>query len=159
MAEIESYADELRWILSEIVKSLEEMDAEERAQRPLPTGNDANTIARHVVGSVRAYAVGIGGARPVPRDRIGEFEPADDDDALIGRLRALADEIDESFSTIAEDELDLPGSPLAEWRGRTPPTGTRRDSILGAMRHAAIHLGELRLTADLVARASKGDEA
>jgi hypothetical protein len=156
MTETETYARELQWILSEIAKSLQQLAPPERAERPLSTANDANTIARHVLGSVRAYAVGIGGARPVPRDRTAEFESADGDRALVRRLRELADEIDESLSRTPDDELDQPGRTLAEWRGRTPPTGTRRDSILEAIRHAAIHLGELRLTADLAATRTTG---
>ena len=155
MAEAETYARELRWIVSEVATSLGQMGAQERAERPLSTANDANTIARHILGSVRAYAVGIGGARAVPRDRAAEFESADDDDGLVGRLRELADEVDESLRKIPDDELDDPGRALAEWRARTPPTGTRRDSILEAIRHAAIHLGELRLTADLAARTTE----
>jgi DinB family protein len=156
MSETEDYARQLRWILSELVRSLEELDDSARSWRPLPSANDPRTIARHVLGSVRAYAVGIGGARPVSRDRDAEFVPAVDDAMLVDRRRELGSEIDDAFASIPDQDLDRPGEARAEWRGRTPPTGSRRDSILGAIRHAAIHLGELRLTVDL-ANAAVGE--
>ena len=154
MAEIETYARELRWILSEAADCLDGLDAAGRTWRPIASGNDAETIVRHMLGATRAYAVGIGGSVPVGRDRPAEFRRADDDERLVDRLRALGDEIDDVLSNVTTEDLDRAAQALAEWHGREPPAGTRRDAIVESIRHAGIHLGELRLTADLATRAA-----
>jgi DinB superfamily len=156
VTETETYARELRWILSEAAACLRSIPAEARTWRPLPSANDALTIARHLAGATRGYAVGIGGATAIERDRPAEFRPAGDDDDLVGRIEALEREVADVFSRVSDDDLDLPAVALARWEGREPPSGTRRDVIVEAIRHGGVHLGEIRLTADLAVAAAKG---
>jgi Protein of unknown function (DUF664) len=149
MGEKETYAHYLRWIIADMVSTLEDLDQEQARRRPLPTANDALTIARHVVGGTRSYAIEIGCRVPTGRDRDAEFRPGHDDDSLVGRLRELSDEVGRAFAEVRDGDFELPAEPLTEWRGSEPPTGSRRDVIVQSIRHAGIHLGELRLTADL----------
>ena len=154
MGERETYAHHLRWIVAEMVGVVKELNDEQRRWRPIETGNDADTIVRHVIGGTRSYALEIGCAIPTGRDREAEFRPADDDQKLLERLEALREEVEAAFARVDDASFDLPAEPLTEWRSGDPPTGTRRDVIVQSVRHAGIHLGELRLTADLARRAA-----
>jgi hypothetical protein len=78
-----------------------------------------------------------------------ERRPAADDDTLVERLRALNGEVATAFATVQDSSFDLAAEPQTAWTTGDPPTGTRRDVIVQSIRHAGIHLGELRLTADL----------
>jgi hypothetical protein len=155
VTEVEVYARELRLIVSEAAACVRSLTPDETRWRPLSTANDAATIARHLLGATRAYAVGIGAATPVARDRTAEFGGANDDEDLADRLERLDAEIEDVFSHVSDEELDLPATALAPWEGREPPTGTRRDVVVEAIRHGGVHLGELRLTADLAREAAE----
>jgi hypothetical protein len=98
MAENETYARELRWILSEIAACLHSLRVE---------------------------------------------------------AEQLRTEIEIVFSRTFDEDLDRPATALAHWEGREPPSGTRRDAIVEAIRHGGVHLGELRLTVDLANAASE----
>jgi hypothetical protein len=152
MGQRETYAHFLRWIIDDMAGVLAGMTAEQRRWRPIETANDANTIARHTIGGTRSYAIEIGCAIPTGRDRDAEFRPAEDDDTLVQRLRALNAEVATAFATVPDSSFDLPAEPQTAWTSGDPPTGTRRDVIVQSVRHAGIHLGELRLTADLAVR-------
>jgi len=156
MGERETYAHHLRWIIENVAETLDELTDEQRRWRPIDTANDPLTIVRHVIGGTRSYAIEIGCAIPTGRDRDAEFRPAGDDDAIGERLRALRKEIADAFAGADEASFDLPAVPATAWTGIEPPTGTRRDVVVQAIRHAGIHLGELRLTADLAKRAAPG---
>jgi uncharacterized damage-inducible protein DinB len=152
MGERETYAHYLRWILADIVGVMEELDDEQRRWRPLETANDALTVARHVIGATRSYAIEIGCGIPIGRDRDAEFRPAEDDGTLVERLRALDEEVADAFARVDDASFNLPAEAKTEWTASDPPTGTRRDVVVQSIRHAGIHLGELRLTADLAKR-------
>jgi Protein of unknown function (DUF664) len=157
MGEKETYAHYLRWIIADMVSVLEELDERERRWRPLETANDGLTIARHAVGATRSYAIEIGCGIPIGRDRDAEFRPGEHDDAIGERLRELSDEIERAFTSARDEDFDRRAEPLTEWRASDPPTGTRRDVIVQSIRHAGIHLGELRLTADLAKGAKEAE--
>jgi uncharacterized protein DUF664 len=157
MNEAGVYARELGWIVSEAAACVRSLDPDALRWRPLPTANDSMTIVRHLLGATRAYAVGIGGAIPVERDRPAEFRAAEGDDHLVDRLERLAAEIGDVFSRVSDDQLDLPALALAPWEGREPPAGSRRDVIVEAIRHGGVHLGELRLPVDLAAAARSAE--
>jgi hypothetical protein len=154
MGQKETFSHYLQWIIADMVGVFEELDDAQRRWRPIDTANDAFTIARHVIGGTRSYAIEIGCGIPTGRDRDAEFRPAEDDDTLVARLRALSDEVGAAFASVDDDSFDLPAEPQTEWRASEPPTGTRRDVVVQSIRHAGIHLGELRLTADLAKRAT-----
>lgn len=123
-AEAATYARELHWVLGQICVALKGLTPAQLTWRP-DTGaaNSAYAIAHHVAEVTRVYALGFGCAQPVTRDRSTEFSAtADDAGVLIARLEALATEI------------------------------AAREALVERLRHAGVHLGELRLTRDLALR-------
>ena len=151
-AELETYAAELRWILEQIVVALDGLSAAQLNWRPATgAANSAWAIASHVVGSTRAYALGFGCGRQVERHRAQEFAAAGDDPAeLIAAVRRLAGELETTLAALAPSALDRRTLPPQElWGTGVPREISGRDALVESIRHAALHLGELRLTRDL----------
>jgi hypothetical protein len=153
--ELETYRRELRFILDQTRATLSGLTAEQLNWRP-DTGhaNSAYAIASHVVGSTRAYALGFGCGRPVERDRAAEFAASGTNSAgLIAAIGALADEIDAAVAAEKPATLDGRFRPSRElWGTGEIHEITGRDAFVECIRHAALHLGELRLTRDLALR-------
>lgn len=149
--EIETYARELRWILDQVAISLRGLTAAQLNWRPAPTANSAWAIATHVVGSTRAYALGLGCGRAVTRARAAEFLAAGEDgDGLVGRVVELARELEAALVALPPSALDERLIPPPElWGTGEPREIVRREALVESIRHAGLHLGELRLTRDL----------
>src|SRR5712692_7995650 len=139
-AEIETYARELRFILDQIVVALDGLTVAQLNWRPATdAANSAWAIASHVVGSTRVYALGFGCGHEVTRDRAGEFAAAGSDAAeLVAAIRRFAAELDAALAGLAPAALE------------------RREALVESIRHAALHLGELRLTRDLALQQTQG---
>lgn len=150
--EIDTYSRELRWIFEQIGVSLRGLTPAQLNWRP-PTGaaNSAYAIVTHVIGSTGVYVLGFGCGLPVRRDRSAEFAASGDDaDTLVARVSQLSAEIETSLAALpraALDELITPPKEL--WGTGEPRQISRRDALVEGIRHAGIHLGELRLTRDL----------
>lgn len=156
-AELETYGRELRWILGEIRSALAGLSAAQLNWRPDTGGaNSAYAIASHVVGSTRVYALGFGLGRPVERDRAAEFAAAGPDaGALIAALGDLSNEIDAAVAAAGQAALDRRVRPPQElWGTGEPREVSGREALVESIRHAALHLGELRLTRDLALRST-----
>lgn len=151
-AEIETYATELSWILSQIGRSLDGLSDVEFAMRPIASGNCPYTIANHVIEATRVYALGFGCGRQVSRNRQAEFEsPATSIDEVTERLRNLDGELRAAFGELTPEKLDERLVPTRElWGTGLVREISRREALIESVRHAALHLGELRLTRDLV---------
>ncbi len=151
-AEVATYAHELRWILEQICSTLDGLTESQLAWRP-PTGtaNSTSAIAHHVVSSTRVYALGFGCGQPVTRDRPAEFTPAGmPGQELIEALQWLAAEIEAALATLPPSTLEHRTQPGQElWGTGQPRPISRREALVESIRHAALHLGELRLTRDL----------
>lgn len=153
--EVEAYAGELRWILAEISGTVAGLSPQQLATRPLKTGNSPYAIANHVIGATQAYALGLGCNRPVSRDRPAEFGsmPTTVED-VVERLERLVAEVTEALSALAPQSLDEGLLPSPEtWGTGLSHEISRRAALIESIRHAALHLGELRLTRDLVVAA------
>lgn len=151
-AELETYARELGWILDQIGAALNGLTAAQLNWRP-STGaaNSVYAIASHVAGSTRVYALGFGCGRQVERDRPAEFAASGADaGTLVATIRQLSREISAALATLAPSELDRRVLPPQElWGTGQAHEISRRDALVESVRHAALHLGELRLTRDL----------
>ena len=148
MTELAAIVRQLDWVLDQVAICLREVPGSDATWRPSTGGsNDALTIASHVVGATRAYALGLGVGHAVGRDRLAEFEASSRSAADV--LRELAD-LRDALRATAEEVVDLdePVVVPEAWVGPAAE-GTRRDALLEALRHASIHLGELRLVRDL----------
>jgi hypothetical protein len=151
-AEIETYARELRWILEQVVVSLSGLRNAELHWRPaIGSANSAYAIANHVVASTRVYTLGFGCAEPVSRDRPAEFAGSIGDARnLVAAIRGLADDVEARLASLDPVRLDRRLTPSPElWGTGTPREISGREAIVESIRHAALHLGELRLTRDL----------
>jgi Protein of unknown function (DUF664) len=150
--EVAAYRRELAWILEQMATSVRGMTVRQLDWRP-PTdsANSACAIVTHVLGSTRVYALGFGCGQMVWRDRPAEFAATGAEaEALIGALRRLATEIDAALGTLRPSALDERITPVRElWGTGTPAEISRRDALVESIRHAGLHLGELRLTRDL----------
>ncbi len=158
-AELETYGGELRWILDQIVVALDGLTPAQLNWRPATgAANSAWAIASHVAASTRVYALGFGCGRPVERHRAREFAAAGDDPAeLIAAVRRLAGEIEAALGVLAPSALDRRTLPPQElWGTGVPREVSGRDTLVESIRHAALHLGELRLTRDLALRHVRG---
>ncbi len=147
-----TYAAVLRGILEQAAAAVESFPAGTLDRRPHERASTGAELAAHIVGAVRAYAVGIGCDVDVSRDRTAEFATADVDAAsLAGDLRALADQLDGALANVDSgllDQLVFPEQSL--FGAATPREVSRRQAIVGAIRHAGEHLGHLELTRDLL---------
>ena len=155
--ETDTYARELTWILEQIGVSLKGLSAAELNRRPA-TGeaNSAYAIATHVLGVTRVYVLGFGAGQRVTRDRPAEFAAEGADaGALVTRLDALAAEIRAALDALTSADLDRRFVPARElWGIGEIHEISARDALVHAIRHAGLHLGELRLTRDLALKNS-----
>ncbi len=157
-AEIETYARELGWILDQVCTALDGLTETQLNWRPATgAANSAYAVASHVVGATRVYALGFGCGREVERDRTAEFTASGTDvGSLVAAVRGLAREITAALAALSPAELDrrfVP--PQALWGTGPPHEISRRDALVESIRHAALHLGELRLTRDLAVRSAR----
>jgi hypothetical protein len=74
-------------------------------------------------------------------------------------LEQMADEIDSALEAVTPVTLERRLRPAQGLWGAISETReiSGREAVLQALRHAAIHLGELRLIRDLAAQARKAD--
>lgn len=151
-AELEAYARGLSWILDQVCVSLAGLSATQLNWRPATHApNSAYAIAAHIVASTRVYALGFGCGHPVQRDRDAEFIGSGiDPKEMLNRLRQVEREIRGALAALGPGALDerlLPPQEL--WGTGEPHEISRREALVESIRHAAIHLGELRLTRNL----------
>ena len=154
-ADVETYARELRWVLEQICVCLRDLTPAQLNWRPdTGTANSAYAIAHHVVAATRVYALGFGCGAPVRRDRSTEFAGSGDDvNEVVDRVEALATELTRSMAALGPDALDRRLRPERElWGTGEIHEISARDALVESIRHAALHLGELRLTRDLARR-------
>lgn len=153
--EATTYSHQLGWLLDQVCQNLAGLTEAQLNWRP-PTNetNSPYAIASHILGSTRVYALGFGCGRTVARDRPAEFAASGSDaHTLTAQLRALAAEIQEALATLPPGSLGRRMVPSQElWGTGTPPELSARDAIVESIRHAGIHLGELRLTRHLALR-------
>ena len=103
------------------------------------------------MGCTRVYALGFGCGQTVTRDRSAEFVASGSSSQdLVIALGQLADEITTALATLAPATLDECLWPTRElWGTGQVREFSRREALVESIRHAALHLGELRLTHDL----------
>jgi Protein of unknown function (DUF664) len=150
--ELHTYTQELRWILDQISRTVDGLTEQQLKWRPATgTANSVYAIASHVVGSTRVYALGFGCGRRVTRDRSAELVASGSSSQdLVTALGQLADEITTALTTLPAATLDERLRPTQElWGTGQVREISRREALVESIRHAALHLGELRLTRDL----------
>lgn len=150
--ELATYGRELCWILEQTATCVQGLTAAQLNWRPATgSANSACAIVSHVLGSTRVYALGFGCGQTVRRDRDAEFAAAGTDARpLVAALRQLAADIARALAGLAPADLDVRFTPPRElWGTGELVEISRRDALVESIRHAGLHLGELRLTRDL----------
>ena len=154
MNERQTYVNRISILLERFAEVVESMPDEQMDQRAIESGSTPAVIVAHVVGSITGSALGIAGGRDVYRSRDEEFQAVGTEAAeLAGRLRALARDVEAVLG--AEDgpdlgEVVLPSQALLGLQQQREME--RREPVVGAIAHAAEHLGELQLIRDLLAQ-------
>lgn len=146
------YATILGGTLEQIARAVESFPPDALDRHPHEGASSSAELAAHVVGAVRAWAVGIGCGHDVSRDRVAEFATAEVSAAtLAADLRTLATELTEALGEIDSAFLDERLVPEQSLAGAAPARETsRRESIVSSIRHAGEHLGHLELTRDML---------
>jgi len=146
------YATVMRGTLEQIARAVESFPPAALDEHPHGGASSSAELAAHVVGAVRAYAVGIGCGRDVSRDRTAEFATAEvSAAALAADLLTLADEFDEALGEIDSAFLDERIVPEQSLFGAAPAVEvSRRQALVSSIRHAGEHLGHLELTRDML---------
>jgi DinB superfamily len=151
--EIVLYERELCWLLEHMhhtVNGLTERQLHWHLAQA--QANSAAAIISHMLACTRVYILGFGCGQPVSRDRSSEFTPANTSlSSCSAAFHQLADDIRTALASLQPEELDERLVPPQELWGETEVAReiTRREAFILSIRHAAIHLGELRLTSDL----------
>lgn len=159
-AEAAGYSAQLEWLLRQFHESLGRVPAGRLGWAPQEGTNSAMVIARHAMAVVRVYALGFGAGFEVERNRAVEFlneDIGEGDHAfalsdLHYQLLDLVEELRRGIEGLGEEALSrriVPEQHL--WGTGQPKAISGREAIVEAIRHTAIHLGELRLTLDLCA--------
>lgn len=146
------YADLLGWLLTCIAEAVEATPPTLLDRAPYEGATAVGAIAAHVHGATVAWALGIGAGQDVSRDRVAEFAssgvPASE---LATALRSLATQIEAALMALDPARLDEVVTPSRALFGEGEPHAMpRRRGFASAIRHCAIHLGHLEMTADLL---------
>ena len=151
--EIALYKRELCWLLEHIHHTVDGLTKEQLHWHPVQAqANSSAAIINHVLTCTRVYILGFGCGYPVSRNRSTEFTPGNGSLASHSEaLHQLADEIQTALAFLQPEELDECLVPPQELWSETEVAReiTRREAFIMSIRHAALHLGELRLTSDL----------
>ncbi len=146
------YGALLRSALEAIAQTVDEMSEADLDTHLIETASSATQLANHVVGAVRGYALGVGCALDVERDRAAEFGargvPASE---LSSALRLLADDIDAAMAAVDPAVFNEVTVPEQSLFGAAPTRElSRREALVSSIRHAGEHLGHLQLTRDIL---------
>ena len=151
--EIAVYEREFCWLLEQMRANVDGMTERQLHWHPAQAQtNSAAAIINHMLESTRVYVLGFGCRQPVSRDRSTEFAPVNASlSSSSSELSQLADDIQTALAVLRPEDLDERLVPPQElWSGTVAVREiTRREAFIISIRHAALHLGELRLTSDL----------
>ena len=153
-AEIETYGKYVRKQLEDIHAALKGLSDEQLNQRPdVPDANSGYVIATHVLGNARAWILGIACGQPLSRDRPAEFASSGTYEEIGKAAQGLSSEIDEALEEFDPSTLNDRFVPAQElWGEGEPHEIARREAFAHVIEHAAMHLGQIHLTRDLVSR-------
>jgi uncharacterized damage-inducible protein DinB len=133
---------------------LKGLSEEQLNRRPDVHGaNSGFVIATHVLGNARAWVLGIVCGQPLRRDRPGEFASSGTYEELGKAACALSGEIDGALVALEPGLLDDRFVPSQElWGEGEAKEISRREGLAHVLEHAAMHLGQIQVTVDLVRR-------
>lgn len=152
--ELAVFLDQHHWLFNQLASEIGRLGPE-LAMRRLEGLADANTplgIVTHVAGVTRGYVLGIALELGVTRNRDAEFLAVGVTPEMVAEeLARLETAMTSAFAALKPGALDLRVRPSADLYGLGEPREmSPREAIVENIRHAGIHLGELRLTSSLL---------
>ena len=160
--ELESIRRRLFRDIDRIAESLDGLDDEQIAWKPVPNGSSLIVLITHVVGSAQNTVVQLVGEES-HRDRDSEFLAPWTAQSARGGVEAAKARISAAFERLDVRTLDTEhASPRVSSKPLTVPSvstasagpKTSRDFLLQVIAHAAEHAGHAELTRDLVRAAA-----
>lgn len=164
--ELDSIRRRLFRDIDRVAETLDGLDDEQIAWKPLGTGSSLIVLMTHVVGSAQNTAVQLVGDESL-RDRDSEFLAPWSASSFRGEVQAAKARISAALErldarTLGDEHVPprLSSKPLTVPAVSTGSAGakTTRDFLLQMIAHAAEHAGHAELTRDLV-RASLPDRS
>jgi hypothetical protein len=151
-SEIADFSHYLHEKINAILAALKPLSEEELNSAPeIPGANPPFVIATHTYGNIRAWVIGIACGRPLSRDRPAEFRSSGTYDDLAAAARRLSADIDTALEQLDPGTLDDRFTPSQELFGEGPTHEvSRRGALIHPLEHAAIHLGHIQMTVDLL---------
>jgi uncharacterized damage-inducible protein DinB len=150
--EVATYSKYLREKIAQIHAALGDLTEDELNSAPkVPGANSGFVIATHTCGNVRAWVLGIVCGENVRRDRPAEFVSRGTYAELGTAARKLLAEVDDALRKLDASTLGDRFVPTQELWGEGVPTEyERRDCLAHVLEHAAIHLGHIHMTVQLL---------
>ena len=147
-AELDTYNRYLQDRIAAIPAALEGLSTEQLNRVPdVPGANSLFAIATHVLGSTRAWVLGIVCGRDLSRDRASEFVAEGTFEELADAAGRLANDIAHALSSLDPALLDDRYTPPKELWGESKPYELmRRDGLAHMLEHAGLHLGHIHIT-------------
>jgi hypothetical protein len=126
-------------------------DADLNRAPALAGANSPFVIVTHVFGNVRSWVVGIVCDVPLDRDRPAEFRSSGSLAELETAHRDLVAPCEAALDALDGARLDdrIVPKQVLFGEGETHEM-TRREALLHPLEHAALHAGQLQMTADLL---------
>jgi uncharacterized damage-inducible protein DinB len=113
----------------------------------LPESNTLFTLATHLVGACEFWVLVLVGQREIPRERQTEFAATGSVSELLARYQRWIQDLHEVLDTFPDERLDEPAEPPAGYRLTSErERRDKRDALLHALEHSALHLGHIQLT-------------
>lgn len=150
--ELETYGRYLTERIQAIGSSLDGLAYQELNRAPdLPDANSPFVIATHILGSTRAWVLGIVCGQDLRRDRAAEFGAQGSYDELTAAAKRLSADIERALVSLDPATLDDRVTPPQElWGESEAHEITRRDGLAHMLEHAGMHLGHIHITRQLL---------
>ena len=118
---------------------------------PLEGANSAFVIGAHVLGNARAWVLGIACGQSIVRDRPAEFASRGSFEDFDKAASKVCHEIAQALQKLDPSDLDRRFKPSQElWGAGEVKEVSRRMALADVLEHAALHLGHVQMTRDLV---------
>jgi uncharacterized damage-inducible protein DinB len=118
----------------------------------LPESNTLFVLATHLAGAGEFWSLELTAGRKVVRDRAAEFAASGSYADLEAHFRRWIDAVRETLTPLPDAVLDeVRYGPPDGYSGVLPPGQmTARECLLHAVEHAALHLGHIQLTRQIL---------
>ena len=141
------FADKVLRTMDRLVATLEGLDRDAAAWRPIESTNSVAAIVNHALANVEENVLSLIGGAPTGRDRSVEFDPGVGPTDIVERWTLLRPRVAAQLDAL--DDASLLSLVTHERRGQLSVA----ELLLVILRHLGEHEGEAMLTRSLAANA------